>query len=96
MRSVRPASPFHRVHVTKRVLGTTRKSVVDLVHCSFTILPERTPSAPLSFLRPADGPREAVIGTARPLLASSERALIFSEATRYLHALWSEVLTQGV
>jgi hypothetical protein len=95
MRSVRLAPPFHGAHVTKRVLGTARKFVVDLTHCSFTILPEHIPSVPQSFPQLADGPREAVIGTTRPLSVSFERALITSEATRYLHAHWSEVLKQG-
>ena len=96
MRSIRLAPSFHRAHATKRVLGTVRKSVVGLTHYSFIISPERIPSAPLSFLQLADGRHEAVIGTTRPLSAYSGRALISSEVTRYLHAHWSEVLTQGV
>ena len=96
MRSVRLVPPFRRAHATKPVLGTARKTVVDLTHCSFTISPERIPSAPPSYPQLADGPRKAVIGTTRPLSAPSERALISSEAILYLRAHWSEVLTQGV
>ena len=72
MRSTRLAPPFHRVHVVKRVLGTVRKSVVGPTHCSFTISPERPPSAPLSFPLLADGHLEAAIGTTRPFPASFE------------------------
>ena len=67
IRSTRLAPPFHRPHAIKRVLGTARKSVVGLTHCSFTTSPERIPSEPLSSPQLADGHREAVIGTTRPL-----------------------------
>ena len=67
MGSVRLVPPFHRAHATKRVLGTARKSVVDLMHCSFTTSPERILSARLSFPQPVGGPRKAVIGMSRPL-----------------------------
>ena len=72
MRSTRLALPYHRVHVTKRVLVTVRKSVVDLTRCSFTISRERTPSALLSSPLLAVGLRRAVIGTTCPLRTSSE------------------------
>ena len=64
MRSTRLAPPFHRIHVTKRVQGTIRKTVVVLVHCSCTTLQGRTPSVPLLFQLPVGGALEVAIGSA--------------------------------
>jgi hypothetical protein len=63
MRSTRLAPPFLRVHATKRVLGTVRKSVVGLVHCSCTILLGRIPLVLLLFRLPVGGAHEVAIGS---------------------------------
>ena len=70
MRSTRLEPPFHRVNVTKRALEIVRKSVVDLMHYSCTILLGPIPSEPLSCQLPEGGPREAAIGTSRPFAYS--------------------------
>ena len=54
--------PFHKAPVTKRVLETVLRSVVDLTHCSCTILQGCIPLERLLCQLLVGGPHEAVIG----------------------------------
>ena len=69
MISNRLERPFHRVHVTKRALGTTRKSVVGLMRCRCTALRGHIPSEPLLFQLLGGGPHVAAIGMTRSFLS---------------------------